>query len=291
MAPTSRLEWRDPVRRDYPDVWTAEAVAACAALAPLNRERLARMAERIDRRRRRAQERRRIDFLDPGSEIPRTGIRVQDARDGKFTGPAIPRDLARQWIQGTGPATRPGVSGRGREGTASALRNVAYALLSGADGWMFDGEDALGQVVTMALDNQRNLKLAIAADPLFLEVACAVASEMNAWARGFFGREIVSDWRAQLGFTTKIFRARGLHLDDRHVRESDGTGFSASIVDLVLYVVNNQQLLRAAGSSVVLYLPKIQTAEEAALWNEILNRLERELGSVKPKTLAVVSAA
>ena len=113
MAPTSRLEWRDPVRRDYPDVWTAEAVAACEALAPLNRERLARMAERIDRRRRRAQERRRIDFLDPGSEIPGTGIRVQDARDGKFTGPAIPPDLARQWIQGTGPATRPGVSGRG----------------------------------------------------------------------------------------------------------------------------------------------------------------------------------
>ncbi len=278
MASTSRLEWRDPVRREYPDVWTAEAVAACEALAPLNRERLRRMAERIDRRRKRAQEHRRIDFLDPDSEIPGSGIRVQDARDGKFTGPAIPPDLARQWIQGTGPATRPGVSGRGREGTASALRNVAYALLSGADGWMFDGEDALGQVATMALDNQRNLKLAIAADPLFLEVAREVAGEMNVWARGFFGREIVSDGRAQLGFTTKIFRARGLHLDDRHVRESDGTGFSASIVDLVLYVVNNQQRLRAGGSSVVLYLPKIQTAGEAALWNRILLALEEHLG-------------
>ena len=101
---------------------------------------------------------------------------------------------------------------------------------------------------------------------------------MNAWARGFFGREIVADWRAQLDFTTKIFRARGLHLDDRHVRASDGTGFSASIVDLVLYVVNNQQRLRAAGASVVLYLPKIQTAEEAALWNEMLLALEEHLG-------------
>ena len=38
-------------------------------------------------------------------------------------------------------------------------------LLSGADGWMFDGEDALGQVSTMSLDNQRNLKLAIHRDP------------------------------------------------------------------------------------------------------------------------------
>ena len=44
----------------------------------------------------------------------------------------------------------------------TSIRNVAYALLSGADGWMFDGEDALGQVRTMSLDNQRNLKLAIA---------------------------------------------------------------------------------------------------------------------------------
>ena len=57
---------------------------------------------------------------------------------------------------------------------------------------------------------------------------------------------------------------RGLHLDDRHVREKDGTGFSASIVDLAaLYVVNNHQRLRDSGIDSP-YLPKIQTAEEAA---------------------------
>ena len=68
-----------------------------------------------------------------------------------------------------------------------------------------------------------------------------VAREMNAWAQGFFGRAIVTDWRAQLDFTTKIFRARGLHLDDRHVRRADGAGFSASIVDVTLFVLNNQR--------------------------------------------------
>src|SRR5271165_3706552 len=167
----------------------------------------------------------------------------------------------------------------------SGLRNAAYALLSGADGWMFDGEDALGQVDTMSLDNQRNLKLAIAHDPLFHEVAEQVAGEMNAWARDFLGRPIINDWRRQLEFTTKIFRARGLHLDDRHVRHKNGTGFSASIVDAVLYVANNYLQLRRDGSSVVLYLPKIQTAEEAALWNDILSALEQQLdipvGTVK----------
>jgi malate synthase len=276
---TRALELDEGAIRSYGDIFTGEVLAALEALAPLNRDRREVMARRIARRRARAGRGERIGFLDPGAVIPRTGIRVQDARDGKFLGSEIPADLQRQWIQGTGPATKP------RASTRSGLRNVAYALLSGADGWMFDGEDALGQVDSMSLDNQRNLKLAIARDPVFLEVAAEVAGEMNEWAQGFFGRPIVGDWLAQLDFTTKIFRARGLHLDDRHVREADGTGFSASIVDLALYVVNNGERLRAAGSSIVLYLPKIQTAEEAALWNDLLAALERhlvlEVGTIK----------
>lgn len=31
------------------------------------------------------------------------------------------------------------------------------------------------------------------------------------------------------------------------------------------------------GASIVLYLPKIQTAEEAALWNDMLSALEEHL--------------
>ena len=102
---------------------------------------------------------------------------------------------------------------------------------------------------------------------------------MNQWAEGFFGRPTIADWKRQLDFTTKIFRARGLHLDDRHVQVAGGAGFSASIVDAAMYVTNNHERLRRGGSSVVLYLPKIQTAEEAALWNDILSALEAHLGS------------
>jgi len=269
--PPQLLQIRAALETRYPDVFTPEALSALAALAPLDAERKDVMTARIARRAARMRDRQRIGFLDPHSTIPRTQIKVQDARDGKFVGSEIPADLRRQWIQGTGPAARPGAP------VETALRNIAYALLSGADGWMFDGEDALGQVSSMSLDNQRNLKLAIQRDPLFLTVAEQVAGEMNTWATGFFGRPIVTDWRKQLDFTTKIFRARGLHLDDRHVRHGNGESFSASIVDLTLYVVNNHQQLRRAGSSVVLYLPKIQTAEEAALWNEMLSTLERHL--------------
>jgi malate synthase len=38
--------------------------------------------------------------------------------------------------------------------------------------------------------------------------------------------------------------------------------------------------LRAAGSSIVLYLPKIQTAEEAALWDDMMTTLECYLGLI-----------
>ncbi len=269
---TRRLEYRNSALEAYPEVYTPAALEALEILAPLNHDRCELMAKRITRRLTRERGRQHIAFLDPQALIPRTGIRVQDARDGKFEGSEIPADLARQWIQGTGPVTKP------RASVERGLRNAAYALLSGADGWMFDGEDALGQVDTMSLDNQRNLQLAIASDPRFLRVAEEVAAEMNQWAQGFFGRPIVADWRRQLNFTTKIFRVRGLHLDDRHVREENGTGFSASIVDLALYVVNNHQRLRHSGASIVLYLPKIQTAEEAALWNDLLTALERHLG-------------
>ena len=268
---TRTLEIRNHLDAAYPDVFTNDVTAALGALAALDDDRKAVMAARIARRQARSQTSQRIAFLDPASHIPRTSITVQDARDGRFTGSEIPHDLRRQWIQGTGPAARPNVS------VDTSIRNIAYALLSGADGWMFDGEDALGQVSTMSLDNQRNLKLAIHRDPIFLKTAEAVAAEMNQWAKGFFGKPTIRDWHAQLDFTTKIFRPRGLHLDDRHVRLAGGGGFSASIVDVTLYIVNNQQQLLRTGCSLVLYLPKIQTAEEAALWNDILSALEQHL--------------
>jgi len=279
-AVSRRIEIRPGLESQYTDVLTPEVLNALDVLAPLDDDRKQVMEGRIARRAARARNRERLTFLDPSATIARTTIKVQDARDGNFIGSEIPKDLQRQWIQGTGPGAKP------RASVAQGIRNVAHALLSGADGWMFDGEDALGQVSTMSLDNQRNLKLAIHHDQVFLRTAEQVAQEMNVWAQGFLGRKTIDDWQRQLSFTTKIFRPRGLHLDDRHIRRGDGRGFSASIVDVVLYVVNNAGELRRSGASVVLYLPKIQTAEEAALWSDILDALE-SVGELPHGTIKV----
>ena len=266
------LHIRDNIEQSYGDVYTPEALEALEFMARFNSDQKSLMEKRTQRRKKRYESKERITFLDPDSLIPRTSIRVQDARDGKFEGPEIPHDLRRQWIQGTGPAAKP------NSPVENSIRNVAYALLSGADGWMFDGEDALGQISTMSLDNQRNLKLAIARDKVFMKTAEVVAGQMNRWGQEFFGHDIINDWEKQLDFTTVIFRARGLHLDDRHIRDADGVALSASVVDMTLFVVNNYRELAKRNSSIVLYLPKIQTAEEAALWNEMLTALEGHIG-------------
>src|SRR5215207_10114563 len=263
---------RGNLMETYSDVYTPEVLEALDALAHFNEDVKEMMAIRLKTRADRQRQKKRVGFLEPSAYILRTTITVQEAREGNFEGDEIPVDLQRQWIQGTGPAAKPNAP------LQSSIRNVAYALLSGADGWMFDGEDALGQISTMSLDNQRNLKLAISKDAQFMAVAEKVAEEMNKWSTGFFGRKIITDWKKQLQFTTKIFRARGLHLDDRHIVDANSKGMAASIVDLTMYVVNNYKALRRDGSSIVLYLPKIQTAGEAALWNEMITSLENDLG-------------
>lgn len=267
----SAVETRGNLAKTHSDVLTAKALEALGLLARLDHDRKALMQTRLRTRLERFEQRRPLGFLEPDRLVPRTSYRVGEVRAGAFSGGSIPADLERQWVQGTGPAARP------RAAVETNLRNVAYALLSGADGWMFDGEDALGQTDAMSLENQRSLKLAIARDPKFLNTAESVAEDMNRWAQSFFGRRIVEDWVEQLSLTTKIFRPRGLHLDDRQVRVAGSDGLSASIVDTVLYVVGNYRKLRQQEASIVLYLPKIQTADEAAFWNLLLSELEAHL--------------
>ena len=151
---TKRLLFPIEIVEKYPDILNDEALITLDKLAVLNGERIALMEKRSSRRKQRFAEHERITFLKSDAIIGGSTTSVADARAGKFSGPKIPQDLQRQWIQGTGPAAKPEAP------LESSIRNVAYALLSGADGWMFDGEDALGQINTMSLDNLRNLKLA-----------------------------------------------------------------------------------------------------------------------------------
>src|SRR5436190_13354152 len=96
-----KVEIRGNLENAYADVYTPQVIAALEALAGLDADRKALMAARIVRRAARTRNQQRITFLDPQATIGRTKITVQDARAGAFVGSEIPRDLQRQWIQGT----------------------------------------------------------------------------------------------------------------------------------------------------------------------------------------------
>jgi len=167
----------------------------------------------------------RIAFLDSESVIPRTGIRVRDAREGRFSGPGDPRDLRRQWIQGTGPAARPNAP-------AEAGPETWPTRCCRGRRWMFDGEDALGKSGRCQLDNLRNLKLALARGPRVSGSPQGRGRDERLGA-GFFGRAI-SRTGGRNWSHTQMFppRVRGLHLDDPTCSwDANGAGFSASIVD------------------------------------------------------------
>ena len=133
----------------------------------------------------------------------------------------------------------------------------------------------------MSLDNQRNLKLAIHRDRGVPGGGRAGRARDERLGARLLRRGRSADDRRLAGAARlhhqDLPRARPAPRRPAHPPR-DGRGFSASIVDAALYIVNNHARLRAAGSSLVLYLPKIQTAEEAALWHDILATLEAHLG-------------
>ncbi len=265
----SKLEFRDDILATYPDVLTPAALAALEALAPLDRDRRAAHGGAA-RAARRAGARAAPDRL-PRSRRGHPGHRrsaSRDARAGDFDGqrdPARPRAA----VDPGHRARRPSRARRSRAACATSPTRCSRAPTAGCS-----------TARTRSARSTRCRSTTSATSSWRSPGTTGLPASRRAGRRRderLGARLLRPRDRRRLAARSStsrrsIFRCRGLHLDDRHVRDADGTGFSASIVDLVLYVVNNQRALRAEGRSIVLYLPKIQTAEEAALWNDMLAR-------------------
>jgi len=81
---------------------------------------------------------------------------------------------------------------------------------------------------------------------------------------------------------TIVFRPRGWHLAEKHLRYVTAAGIaqpaSASLVDAGLYAFHNAAELIARGSGPYFYLPKLESHLEARLWDEVFSFTEAELG-------------
>jgi malate synthase len=87
---------------------------------------------------------------------------------------------------------------------------------------------------------------------------------------------------------TLCIRPRGWHLPESHVLV-DGEPISASIFDFGVWFFHNARELLARGSGPYIYLPKLESHLEAALWNRIFIAAQESLdvpqGSVRATVL------
>lgn len=69
---------------------------------------------------------------------------------------------------------------------------------------------------------------------------------------------------------TMLVRPRGWHLTEKNVTV-DGQPMSASLFDFGLHIFHNGEALTKSGQGPFYYLPKIESYQEARLWNDVFN--------------------
>ena len=81
---------------------------------------------------------------------------------------------------------------------------------------------------------------------------------------------------------TIVFRPRGWHLPEKHIafidRAGRRTSASGSLVDFGLYFLHNAQALIDGGRGPYFYIAKLESSEEARLWDDVFSFSEEYVG-------------
>ena len=206
------------------------------------------------------------------AERMRRRFEIGNGRDPKFRDDtAAIREDASWRVAGAGP----GLEDRRVEITGPTDPKMTInALNSGADVWLADQEDATSPTWANVIGGQLSLR-------------DAVRGELT------FTNEAGKEYRVTATETpTIVMRPRGWHLVEKHLRFVDRTGASmaasGSLVDYGLYVFHNAEALIAAGRGPYFYLPKLESSEEAKLWDDVFTFTEERLGLVHGTIRATV---
>ncbi len=206
------------------------------------------------------------------AERMRRRFEIGNGRDPKFRDDtAAIREDASWRVAGAGP----GLEDRRVEITGPTDPKMTInALNSGADVWLADQEDATSPTWANVIGGQLSLRDAIRGELTFTNEA---------------GKE----YRVTATETpTIVMRPRGWHLVEKHLRFVDRTGASmaasGSLVDYGLYVFHNAEALIASGRGPYFYLPKLESSEEAKLWDDVFTFTEERLGLVHGTIRATV---
>ncbi|HEX6873896.1 MAG TPA: malate synthase A [Micromonosporaceae bacterium] len=168
------------------------------------------------------------------------------------------------------PPPPPGLLDRRVEITGPTERKMTInALNSGAKVWLADLEDANTPHWTNVVGGQANLYDAV---------------------RGTISYEAPDGRHYALTGgprPTIVMRPRGWHLPERHLPVAGEPGVGA-LVDAGLYLFHNAHELLARGSGPYLYLPKLESHLEAALWHDVFTQVEQSLGLAEGTIRATV---
>ena len=138
------------------------------------------------------------------------------------------------------------------------------ALNSGAKVWLADQEDATSPTWKNVIEGQLSLYDAIRGQLSYTSPEGKVY-------------EVTAEQTP-----TIVMRPRGWHLTENHVSFTDRAGrtlaASGSLVDYGLYFFHNAKRLIENGVGPYFYLPKIESSEEAKLWDDVFTFSEDYIG-------------
>jgi malate synthase len=155
----------------------------------------------------------------------------------------------------------PGLADRRVEITGPTMRKMTVnALNSGANVWLADFEDANTPLWSNMIEGQLNLKDALDRTIDF------TSADGKSYALG------PDDTLA-----TIVVRPRGWHLDEKHIL-IDGRRASGSLTDFALYMAACAQRQLDKGKGPYFYLPKMESHQEARLWNDAFRIAQDYLG-------------
>ncbi len=155
-----------------------------------------------------------------------------------------PADLQDRRVEITGPVDR---------------KMIINALNSGASCFMADFEDSNTPTWHNQIAGQVNLH------------------DANCGAIEFTDPDSGKQYKLKDKTAVLLVRPRGLHMEEKHLTLG-GHYMSASFFDFGLYLFHNAKVLRDRGTGPYYYLPKMESYQEARLWNDVICHAEDTLG-------------
>ena len=197
---------------------------------------LADLERRFGPQRRILLENRRLqqERFDDG-ELPTQPTETKHIRNSVWEVDPCPPALKDRRVEITGPVSR---------------KMMINALNSGAKMFMADFEDASSPTFANMIEGQINMRD-------YARGTLSLKTEKKSYS---LGEETA----------TMLVRPRGWHLEEANITV-DGLPMSASLVDFGLHFFHNGKLLADNHRGPFYYLPKIESYQEARLWNDVFN--------------------